>query len=99
MIILILLQRGAITSQRSTHKSVLFRECSFPNMNDKSTSLLVLTWTLLWLGIVWTTAHAQEGSPDDTIATSGSPAGLDPMLKSALTPEFLESKIKEAPWR
>jgi potassium efflux system protein len=65
-------------------------------MKDKGTPLLLLTWTLLWLGIVWTTAHAQEGSPDDTLATLGSPAGLDPTLKSALTPEFLESKIKEA---
>ena len=50
---------------------------------------------LLCLFIGGAATFAQEPSPDTPIADSGTGAGLDPTLKSALTPEFLETKIKE----
>ena len=49
----------------------------------------------LTLGIGFANAFAQEATPDVTDAAPVTDAGLDPTLKSALTREFLETKIKE----
>ena len=51
---------------------------------------------LMLLSIGCTIALAQEPTPDTPVAASSADAGLDPTLKSALTPQFLETKIKEA---
>jgi potassium efflux system protein len=50
---------------------------------------------ILALGIGWTAAAAPAPAASAADAASGSTAGLDPTLKSALTPGFLENKIKE----
>ena len=50
---------------------------------------------LMALSIGCTNALAQESASDTPIAASSGVAGLDPTLKSTLTSQFLESKVKE----
>ncbi len=47
------------------------------------------------LSIGFATALAEEVASDPPGVASGKGAGLDPTVKTALTPEFLETKIKE----
>jgi len=57
--------------------------------------LSILLLLMFALGIGWTSATAPAPASNAANAPSGSDAGLDPTLKSALTPGFLEEKIKE----
>jgi len=62
------------------------------SMSPIRTALLLL---LLWSTIGRAAAIAQESATDIASAASAAGTVLDPTLKVALTPEFLETKIKE----
>ncbi len=51
---------------------------------------------VLCLGIGSTSIDAQDAVPDAEVPVTETGVGLDPTLKSALNPELLETKIKEA---
>jgi hypothetical protein len=59
---------------------------------NKSSLLLALA---LAVGIGLAPTFAREQTPNTTDAVSSADGGLDPTLKSALTPGFLQTKIKE----
>jgi potassium efflux system protein len=61
-------------------------------VNDKTAAVVL---ALFFLSFCWEILAAQESTSGVPIASSDSGAAIDPTLKSALTPEFLETKIKE----